>query len=382
MSANILWLRRPATDRPCPGGRQEFLARRNDRRTGPASASRCPADSRRRRTPSGPSSPTTISTSASSTAWRRWTSRTSRACPRPARRSAAGSSMRRCRPISTSDIRAAYAKLSRTTAAATSPSRVRSSATAEDLPDASFAGQQETFLNVTGADDVRAQGQGSLRLALQRSRDRLSRAPRLQARGRVPVRRRAADGALGRRRVRRAVHARYRIRLPRRGVHHRQLRPRRKRRAGRGESGRVLRLQADAARRASPRSCAARSAPSRSAWCIPTSPASACATKTRRPNCATRSRISDADVQELAKQALVIEQHYGRPMDIEWAKDGVSGKLFIVQARPETVKSRGHATQIERLHAARSAARSSPKAARSARRSAPARRASCARSTT
>jgi len=44
----------------------------------------------------------------------------------------------------------------------------------------------------------------------------------------------------------------------------------------------------------------------------------------------------------------VIEEHYGRPMDIEWAKDGVSGKLFIVQARPETVKSRGHATQIER----------------------------------
>ena len=58
--------------------------------------------------------------------------------------------------------------------------------------------------------------------------------------------------------------------------------------------------------------------------------------------------ISDADVQELAKQALVIEQHYGRPMDIEWGKDGVSGKLFILQARPETVKSRGHATQIER----------------------------------
>jgi len=58
--------------------------------------------------------------------------------------------------------------------------------------------------------------------------------------------------------------------------------------------------------------------------------------------------INDADVHELAKQALVIEKHYGRPMDIEWAKDGVSGKLFIVQARPETVKSRAHATQIER----------------------------------
>ncbi|QOY61691.1 phosphoenolpyruvate synthase [Lysobacter sp. H21R4] len=58
--------------------------------------------------------------------------------------------------------------------------------------------------------------------------------------------------------------------------------------------------------------------------------------------------INDEDVHELARQALIIEKHYGRPMDIEWAKDGVSGKLFIVQARPETVKSRGHATQIER----------------------------------
>src|SRR6202012_399403 len=59
---------------------------------------------------------------------------------------------------------------------------------------------------------------------------------------------------------------------------------------------------------------------------------------------------SDADVHELSKQSLVIEDHYKRPMDIEWAKDGVTGKVYIVQARPETVKSRGHATQIERFH--------------------------------
>ncbi|KAB8181820.1 phosphoenolpyruvate synthase [Lysobacter maris] len=59
--------------------------------------------------------------------------------------------------------------------------------------------------------------------------------------------------------------------------------------------------------------------------------------------------ISDEDVHELARQALIIEKHYGRPMDVEWAKDGVSGKLFIVQARPETVKSRAKATQIERF---------------------------------
>ncbi len=58
--------------------------------------------------------------------------------------------------------------------------------------------------------------------------------------------------------------------------------------------------------------------------------------------------ISDEDVHELSRQALTIEEHYGRPMDIEWAKDGITGKLFVVQARPETVKSRAHATQIER----------------------------------
>ncbi len=60
--------------------------------------------------------------------------------------------------------------------------------------------------------------------------------------------------------------------------------------------------------------------------------------------------VSDADVEELARQSLVIEQHYGRPMDIEWAKDGITGKLYIVQARPETVKSRGTVNQIERYH--------------------------------
>jgi len=60
--------------------------------------------------------------------------------------------------------------------------------------------------------------------------------------------------------------------------------------------------------------------------------------------------ISDADVEELSRQALTIEKHYGRPMDIEWAKDGHTGKLYIVQARPETVRSRGKATEVERYH--------------------------------
>ena len=50
--------------------------------------------------------------------------------------------------------------------------------------------------------------------------------------------------------------------------------------------------------------------------------------------------VSDEDVTALAQMAVTIEQHYGRPMDIEWAKDGLTGELFIVQARPETVVSR------------------------------------------
>ena len=54
-----------------------------------------------------------------------------------------------------------------------------------------------------------------------------------------------------------------------------------------------------------------------------------------------RFSLSDDEVQALAHQAVLIEQHYKRPMDIEWAKDGHTGKLFIVQARPETVRSNG-----------------------------------------
>ncbi|MEZ6932106.1 phosphoenolpyruvate synthase [Aeromonas sp. S16(2024)] len=59
--------------------------------------------------------------------------------------------------------------------------------------------------------------------------------------------------------------------------------------------------------------------------------------------------ITDEEVMALAKQALIIEQHYGRPMDIEWAKDGQDGKLYIVQARPETVRSRQEANTLERF---------------------------------
>src|SRR5690606_39939421 len=58
--------------------------------------------------------------------------------------------------------------------------------------------------------------------------------------------------------------------------------------------------------------------------------------------------LNDQELQELAKQALIIENHYGSPMDIEWAKDGDDGKIYIVQARPETVKSRENVGTMER----------------------------------
>ena len=59
--------------------------------------------------------------------------------------------------------------------------------------------------------------------------------------------------------------------------------------------------------------------------------------------------INDDDILFLAQQALIIEKHYNKPMDIEWAKDGLSGEIFIVQARPETVKSRTNKNTTERF---------------------------------
>ena len=61
-----------------------------------------------------------------------------------------------------------------------------------------------------------------------------------------------------------------------------------------------------------------------------------------------RFSLSDEDVLELARYAVIIEQHYGRPMDIEWGKDGDDGKLYILQARPETVKSQDAGLVMEK----------------------------------
>ena len=69
------------------------------------------------------------------------------------------------------------------------------------------------------------------------------------------------------------------------------------------------------------------------------------------PELRNRYSLSDADVEQLARYAMIIEKHYGRPMDIEWGKDGTDGQLYILQARPETVKSqaKGQAEQRFKL---------------------------------
>ncbi|HEX7952007.1 MAG TPA: phosphoenolpyruvate synthase, partial [Burkholderiales bacterium] len=62
-----------------------------------------------------------------------------------------------------------------------------------------------------------------------------------------------------------------------------------------------------------------------------------------------RFSITDAEVEELARYAMIIEKHYGRPMDVEWGRDGIDGKLYILQARPETVKAREETQERFRL---------------------------------
>jgi pyruvate,water dikinase len=81
---------------------------------------------------------------------------------------------------------------------------------------------------------------------------------------------------------------------------------------------------------------------SEEAWPASQHPHRRCAEADRK-----RFSLTDADVLELGRYAMIIEQHYGRPMDIEWGKDGVDGKLYILQARPETVKSQRPATHGE-----------------------------------
>ena len=245
------------------------------------------------------------------------------------------------------DIRAAYAQLCAENGGTDIAVAVRSSATAEDLPDASFAGQQETFLNVTGADDV-VHKVKEVFASLYNDRAIayrmhhgfkhedvfLSAGVQLMVRSDVgasgvlftldtesgfrDVVFVTASYGLGEMVVQGAVNPdEFYVYKP-------TLRDGKPAILRRALGSKALRMV------------------------YSDTPGERVRTEDTPADLRGKFSISDADVQELSKQALVIEQHYGRPMDVEWAKDGVTGKLFIVQARPETVKSRAHATQIER----------------------------------
>jgi len=226
---------------------------------------------------------------------------------------------------------------------------VRSSATAEDLPDASFAGQQETFLNIRGVDNViraakevfaslfndRAiayrvhQGFDHKLVALSAGVQRMVRSETgtagvmftldTESGFRDVVFITGAYG-LGETVVRGAVNPDEFY------VHKPTL-----------EAGRPAILRRNLGSKAIKMIYGDEAKAGRSVKVVDVDRADR-----------ARFALSDAEVTELAKQAMIIEKHYGRPMDIEWAKDGDDGKLYIVQARPETVKSRASATVMER----------------------------------
>ena len=238
-------------------------------------------------------------------------------------------------------IRAAFIALSGANAGASFA--VRSSATAEDLPDASFAGQQETFLNVTGIDDVlhkirevfaslyndRAisyrvhKGFAHQHVALSAGIQRMVRSD-LGAAGVMftidtesgfdQVVFITSSYGLGETVVQGAVNPDEFY------VHKPMLRAGNRAVIRRSLGSKLIQMQF-----ASPAE-QAQSGKLVKTVDVPT-------------EMRNRYSLSDADVEALAAQALVIEQHYGRPMDIEWGKDGLDGELYILQARPETVKS-------------------------------------------
>ena len=235
----------------------------------------------------------------------------------------------------------AFAKLSADTPAASFA--VRSSATAEDLPDASFAGQQETFLNVVGIEDVlhkmkqvfaslyndRAisyrvhKGFAHEHVALSAGVQRMVRSD-LGAAGvmfTIDTESGFADVVfitssygLGETVVQGAVNPDEFY------VHKPMLRAGKRAVIRRSLGSKLIQMEFTTAQEKS---------------------ASGKLVKTTDVPTELRNRysLSDADVEQLAHYALVIEQHYGRAMDIEWGKDGTDGLLYILQARPETVKS-------------------------------------------
>ncbi|MFV1988663.1 MAG: phosphoenolpyruvate synthase [Gemmatimonadota bacterium] len=245
-----------------------------------------------------------------------------------------------------SDIRSAYVTLSRSFDEPDVDVAVRSSATAEDLPDASFAGQQETFLNVRGGDDVldavrrcyaslftdRAivyrdrQGFDHLDVALSIGVQKMVRSDLASAgvcfsidteTGFPDVILISATWGLGETVVQGSVTPdQYTVFKPL--LFESGTVPIIDRRLGSKE--RKLIYAREDARDDCPVCEVFTLADERDAYVL-----------------------GDDEVLELARSVLAIENHYGRPMDVEWAKDGHTGEIFIVQARPETVQSRSNA---------------------------------------
>ena len=220
---------------------------------------------------------------------------------------------------------------------------VRSSATAEDLPDASFAGQQETFLNVVGIEDVlhkmkevfaslyndRAisyrvhQGYAHADVALSAGVQRMVRSDKGAAgvmftidteSGFEDVVFITASYGLGETVVQGAVNPdEFYVHKPMLKAGHQAV-------IRRNLGSKLLQMEFTSAdeKKAGGKLVKTTDVP----------------TELRNRYC-----LSDADVEQLARYALIIEDHYGRAMDIEWGKDGIDGELYILQARPETVKS-------------------------------------------
>ncbi len=251
-------------------------------------------------------------------------------------------------------IREQFARLTEGSPAASFA--VRSSATAEDMPDASFAGQQETFLNVTGIDDVlhrmkevfaslyndRAisyrvhKGYAHADVALSAGVQRMVRSDLGSAgvlftidteSGFPDVVFITSSYGLGELVVQGAVNPDEFY------VHKHTLN------AGRfAVIRRVLGSKLQRMEFAAVDKAADSAQPRKLVHTVDTPPEQR-----------NRYSLTDTEVMELARYALVIEKHYGRPMDIEWGKDGVDGQLYILQARPETVKSQGHGKVEQRF---------------------------------
>jgi pyruvate,water dikinase len=231
---------------------------------------------------------------------------------------------------------------------------VRSSATAEDLPDASFAGQQETFLNVHGIENI-LHKMKEVFASLYNDRAISYRVHKGFAHDVVALSagvQRMVRSDLGAAGVMFTIDTESGFQDV---VFITALRPGRDRGAGRGQPRRVLRAQAHPEGRQ-----AGRHPPQPGLQADQDgvrdrrregAPASLVRTVDTCPSRPQPLLADDEDVLELARYALIIEEHYGRPMDIEWGKDGVDGKLYILQARPETVKSQAAASDRDPLQA-------------------------------